>query len=180
VVDLFRQGMVGSRSECPARCPDHRNEISFQQMVGLGKFSKQEIHTYRERVEEFADPEARHCYSCQKYIPSKYKDDRGHLSCVCGSITCYRCRRQAGKCYCCSTCHLPLSQCQCCSKCHNVQKDCRCTTMQTNSSVVQNEVKAEFPYAKKCPNCPQAWEKTEGCNHSKYSSSLPIWHLLIG
>jgi hypothetical protein len=139
-------------------------------MVELKRFSSKEVQAYRERVEEFSNPEARHCYSCQKYVPDIYKDNSNYLVCTCGSRTCHRCRKAAGSCDCCSNCHLPLSDCKCCARCKRHEKACRCATMNTNSTAVQNEVKRAFPNAKKCPQCPHAWEKTEGCNHCEFQS----------
>lgn len=138
-------------------------------MAKLESFTNSEVQTYRERIEEFADPEARHCHSCQKYIPPKYKDDNNYLTCTCGQRTCYTCRKGAGSsCTCCATCRRPLSQCDCCKGCHRIKGSCTCTkTVHTNSSAVQQQLLSEFPAAKKCPNCPHAWEKISGCNHGK-------------
>ena len=137
-------------------------------MVDLKRFSNMEVQKYRERVQEFSDPEARHCYACQKYIPGKFKDARGCLGCTCGAQTCFKCRRNPASCDCCSKCRLPLGTCQCCVKCRLPRSLCKCTTMTTDSAAVKATILSQFPNAKKCPKCPHAWEKISGCNHGQY------------
>lgn len=176
--------MTGERAQCPARCPNHRNEIPFKHMSALGKFSNQDIQKYQMRVEEFSDPEARHCCSCGSYVPPRYKDATGKLICICGAETCYRCREAVGACGCCTYCHTsretctcctlcrrPPRICTCCTTCRKWAENCHCTTITTGGiqGAIVREVELNCPGAKKCPGCPQAWIRDDGCNHSTFS-----------
>jgi hypothetical protein len=163
---LFQAGLDGTKAQCPAACPGHRAEIPFQLMIGLKKFTNQQVQKYRQRVEEFSNTNAKYCHACQSYVPAKYQDRGGYLTCTCGERTCSRCLKGKPTCTCCVHCRLPRAECKCCVNCKRLRDRCTCTTMVTNSSRVTNEVQAAFPTAKKCPNCPQGWIKEAGCNHS--------------
>jgi hypothetical protein len=133
-------------------------------MVDLKKFTNQQVHRYRQRVEEFSDPNAKHCHACQSYVPAKYHDSDGHLICSCGEMTCSRCLRAKPTCTCCVHCRVSRASCTCCVTCRSPTGRCMCTITVTTSSVVIEELRKAFPGAKKCPECPQGWIKVAGCN----------------
>ncbi|KAH0558928.1 hypothetical protein GP486_004449, partial [Trichoglossum hirsutum] len=50
----FRHGLEGEAYLCPAKCPNHSIRIPDELMEKCGKFSNQEVRSYKERVVEFS------------------------------------------------------------------------------------------------------------------------------
>ena len=167
-IGLFKEGLVGHRSNCPAKCPKHKRELSSQIMVDLGCFSLQQVRTYEERAEEFKTTNPRYCFSCGKFIPVVYLDSNNRLQCTCGKKTCYCCKKasHAGVCAEGKQFYANAKQCPGCNRwwerirgCNHSKSMCFCFGSVANFLVTCVACRKEF-----CWVCLKTW-KAYGCDY---------------